>query len=154
MDERMLQLLSDRLQEIEAQLATRTDEDSQAAASPHLWVQLAEHYRAVLEDLNTSGAVASRKQISGRELRDEMERILEAADKPLPYRVIYERLQERGFSVGGRDPIRNTAAHLSSDRRFVSRGGGGWELSRWPTSREKAAAHRSTLNMQQPMDNR
>ena len=70
MNEGIPQILTDRLQEIEGRLAATADGDSRTGSSPNPLMQLVGHYRAVLADLSTSGALVPEKRISGNELRD------------------------------------------------------------------------------------
>lgn len=66
---------------------------------------------------------------AGQRLADTMVSILTAAGQPLHYRDIYEQLVQRGRPVPGLNPARNTGAHLSLDRRFLSYGQGVWGLA-------------------------
>ena len=67
----------------------------------------------------------------GDNLKDAIYEIL-ATDGPLHRSVIYERLIENGARVGGQRPIDNVGAHMSQDYRFMSRGGGLWDLVEKP----------------------
>ena len=66
-----------------------------------------------------------------KELRNAMWKILQEEGQPLHYREIYRRLRIKDIDVPGKDPIKNTGAHLSNDERFKSLGGGKWALMSW-----------------------
>ncbi len=63
-----------------------------------------------------------------RSMRDAMAEILRQ-EGPLHRREVHDRLVEMGVSVGGRDPVNNVGAHLSTDDRFRNVGRGMWDLS-------------------------
>ncbi len=50
-------------------------------------------------------------------------------ERPLHRRQVYERLEEMGMTIPGQDPVNNVGAHLSLDPRFMSVGGGVWDLA-------------------------
>ena len=60
-------------------------------------------------------------------LRDTIYVIL-SEQHPLHRRTIYDKLAERGISVGGKDPVNTVGAHLSKDARFRKLGKGEWDL--------------------------
>lgn len=51
------------------------------------------------------------------------------AERPLHRRQVHERLVEMGMTIPGQDPVNNVGAHLSLDPRFMSVGGGVWDLA-------------------------
>ncbi|MEN6462308.1 MAG: hypothetical protein ABFC94_13180 [Syntrophomonas sp.] len=59
------------------------------------------------------------KELRGDRLRNEVVELLrEVYPDMLYYRVILQRLQERGYEVGGKDPGLNLIAHISKDKRI------------------------------------
>lgn len=69
-----------------------------------------------------------RRERNAGDIRDAMEEVLKS-EGPLHRRKLYERLVERGWSIGGDDPVNNMSARLSMDRRFTSLGNGVWGLA-------------------------
>lgn len=61
-------------------------------------------------------------------LGDAIYQIL-TAERPLHRRQVHERLVEMGRTIPGRDPVNNVGAHMSLDPRFMSVGGGVWDLA-------------------------
>ena len=61
-------------------------------------------------------------------LGDAIHEVL-TAERPLHRRQVYERLVEMGMTIPGQDPVNNVGAHLSLDPRFMSVGGGVWDLA-------------------------
>lgn len=57
-------------------------------------------------------------------------------ERPLHRRQVYERLEEMGMTIPGQDPVNNVGAHLSLDPRFMSVGGGVWDLADPPEHEE------------------
>ena len=68
---------------------------------------------------------------SSESLRDVIHEIL-SDEHPLHRREVHARLAERGVRVAGQDPVNNVGAHLSLDDRFMSLGGGLWDLVEQP----------------------
>ena len=108
--------LKDRLAQLEAEHA-RTG-------------MLVEHYRQVIDDLESLGEEELGSSPSSS-IGDAMEQILRKDGSPKHYRNIYELLKASGTRVNGADPIKNTGAHLSADERFESLGAGMWGLAEW-----------------------
>lgn len=60
------------------------------------------------------------EELRGDRLRDEVVELLrEVYPNMIYYRVILNRLQERGYEVGGKDPGLNLIAHISKDKRII-----------------------------------
>ena len=76
----------------------------------------------------SEGAGVRPEQSSASNLGDAIYQILRA-ERPLHRRQVYERLVEMGMTIPGRDPVNNVGAHLSLDPRFMSIGGGVWDLA-------------------------
>lgn len=54
--------------------------------------------------------------------------ILES-DQPLPTKVLFERLSERGIEISGMNPVHNLTNYLGREKeRFKSKRGEGWSL--------------------------
>ncbi len=51
--------------------------------------------------------------------------------KQIHYVALMELIQKKGVEVGGKDPKSTMSAHLSNDKRFISKGGGMWTLKEW-----------------------
>lgn len=59
------------------------------------------------------------EELRGDRLRNEVVELLrEVYPDMLYYRVILQRLQERGYEVGGKNPGLNLIAHISKDKRI------------------------------------
>lgn len=69
--------------------------------------------------------------VQPKQIRNELVEILADLKHPVHYGELLGRLKDRGLSVGGKDPLRNIAAHLSNDERFRSSGNGLWGLASW-----------------------
>lgn len=76
----------------------------------------------------SEGARVRPDQARVSNLGDAIYQIL-TAERPLHRREVYERLVEMGMTIPGRDPVNNVGAHLSLDPRFMSVGGGVWDLA-------------------------
>ena len=98
------------------------------------------YYRGAINDFAEYGNFEGGQQLTTKDLRDQMVKVLEDAGIPLHYKFIYERLNQAGIKVPGEDPVRNTGAHLSGDDRFESLRQGIWGLSAW--NHNKAPASR------------
>ena len=116
--------LKTALEKLETQLAAIETEREEVTA-------MVENYRAVIAHQQENLTESPVQYVPADVLRNEIERILEAEDNPLHYREIHTRLVAGGFKVRGEDPVKNTGAHLSSDRRFVVAGQGRWKLAKW-----------------------
>ena len=82
-----------------------------------------------LDDAQGDGRmIAAAPATASNPIDEEMWRILVAEGKPLHYTTVYERLVQLGITVPGKDPARNTGAHLSIDKRFESLGSGMWRI--------------------------
>ena len=96
---------------------------------------LAEHYKAVIADLELMGeepGSATASKSSSEVLHETMEAIYEEVGKPLPLTDMFERLNARGIRVAGQHPIRNLGSHHSLDKeRFANFGRGIWGLAKW-----------------------
>ena len=74
------------------------------------------------------GRSVSQHRRTDNDLRNAIADIL-ASEGPLHRREVYDRLVERGMHIGGRDPVSNVSAHMSSDQRFRNISRGMWELT-------------------------
>lgn len=68
------------------------------------------------------------KHIRTNSVGDAIYEVL-TAERPLHRRQVHERLVEMGMTIPGRDPVNNVGAHMSLDPRFMSVGGGVWDLA-------------------------
>lgn len=98
------------------------------------------HYDEVVRSIESAIAFAEEHNVESassstpvKQMRNKMWEILKDEGRPLHYKEIYRRLKATGTEVGGKDPVRNVGAHLSSDDRFVSLGSGKWGLVSWPS---------------------
>ena len=80
---------------------------------------------ATPEASRTANGAPGRKTGSMRAAMTEILR----REGPLHRREIHDRLVEMGVHVGGRDPVNNVGAHLSTDERFRNVGRGMWDLA-------------------------
>lgn len=101
------------------------------------FASLADHYRAVIADMEAQGDDVEPQPSPGRIIDDAIADILDANGSKLHYREIFQRLQTKGIHVPGKNPASNTGAHLSLDSRFVKRGDGMWGLSKWEEEQEQ-----------------
>ena len=82
--------------------------------------------RGILQGIRTRGE--GRRQRNAGDIRDAMEEALKN-EGPLHRRELYERLVERGWSLGAEDPLGYVSSRLSTDPRFESLGNGMWGLA-------------------------
>jgi hypothetical protein len=115
----MVKRLRDALERIEEE---RTRLDRQAEA----FRQVIAYFEADGDEDDSPARMTPAKAIT-----NEMWKILEEAQEPLHYQLIYERLKDRGVPVPGKEPSRNVGAHLSNDPRFENVGRGLWGLKSW-----------------------
>lgn len=64
-------------------------------------------------------------------IKDKVLAVLQEEGNPLHYKVILQKLQEKGIEVHGKDPRNTLLAHLSQDPRIKSLGRGFWGLAEW-----------------------
>ena len=85
----------------------------------------AQSFRGILQGIRSRGAGI--RQRNAGDIRGAMEDVLKS-EGPLHRQDLYKRLVERGWSIGGEDPVNNMSARLSMDGRFESLGNGMWGL--------------------------
>src|ERR1700722_17373996 len=90
----------------------------------------ADHFRSVIAHYEAQGETTEAVQ-PAKLLRNEIYAVLDTEGQSLPYREIYRRLLDKGITIHGQDPVKNVGAHMSSDDRFESVGGGYWGLAKW-----------------------
>lgn len=104
---------------------------------PDLFTKVGPGQYALAESVSDEHIAAEELPSNGRPpkpVRDAVCAILQVEGKPLHYTVLLNKLQERGISVGGKDPRNTLLAHLSLDPRFKNVGPGLWALSVWQHS--------------------
>ena len=122
-----LRPLERRLKDLEVELEEAKKSLSEDTDTYDRLLKKVEDYRYVIKDQELNGIKFT--FVTSEVLHNEMETIIESEGKPLHRKTIYERLLAIGIQVKGQDPIANTGAHLSSDKRFLSCGEGMWRLN-------------------------
>jgi hypothetical protein len=128
---RSMQKLQDAMQDLEREVAVRTE----ALAQLKMHVQQLRELIAFVSATADDGAGASPLSTQPRSrmqptkvARNALFEILREASGPKHSRDLLKQLQERGVEIGGKDPANNVRSYLSHDTRFVSCGQGLWGL--------------------------
>jgi hypothetical protein len=77
--------------------------------------------------------------------------ILEAAGKPLPTRVLIEKLAEQGIVIGGKLPVTGLSSALSRHRELLTASRSeGWGLTAWSNQDSAKPVQSATENNNKP----
>ena len=88
------------------------------------------------ENVTTARLTTSTESNSAR-VKNAAHDILLTEGRPMHRRVLLERVQDRGLSVGGKNPLHSFGALLSTDDRFTTtKERGVWGLAVWTLAEE------------------